>query len=43
VKDFLITALGAATFKDIKWNSFSELIFDDKMILKVSHVEETQS
>jgi hypothetical protein len=43
VKDFLIIALGAATFKDIEWNSFGELVFDDKMFLKVSRVEESQS
>jgi hypothetical protein len=43
VKDFLITALGAATVKDIKWNSFGELVFDDKMIVKASRVEETRS
>jgi hypothetical protein len=34
VKDFLIRALGAAIFKDIKWNSFGELVFDGKMFLK---------
>jgi hypothetical protein len=30
----LIIALGAATFKDIEWNSFGGLVFDDKMFLK---------
>jgi hypothetical protein len=34
VKDFWIIASGAATFKDIEWNSIGELIFDDKMFLK---------
>jgi hypothetical protein len=43
VKDFLIIALGAATFNDIKWNSFGELVFDDKMFLKVSRGDESRS
>jgi hypothetical protein len=34
VKDFLIRALEAAIFKDIEWNSFGELVFDDKLFLK---------
>jgi hypothetical protein len=33
---FFIIALGAVTFKDIEWNSFGELVFDNKMFLKVS-------
>jgi hypothetical protein len=36
VKDFLIIALGAATFKDIEGNYFGELVFDDKMLLIIS-------
>jgi hypothetical protein len=40
MKDFLITALGAVAVKDVKWNFFGELVFDDKMILKVFRVEE---
>jgi hypothetical protein len=36
-------ALGAVTLKDIEWNSSGELIFDDKMFLKVFRVEESRS
>jgi hypothetical protein len=43
VKDFLIIALGAATFNDIEWNSFGELVFGDKMFLKISRGEEPRS
>jgi hypothetical protein len=34
VKNFLIRALGAAIFKEVEWNSFGELVFDNKMFLK---------